>query len=190
MDRKRKANNSPRTGAPKRVRFGNFAEAPTSNEWRAVQTNMRANLRNRRNAIAAARAAAGTVRQYRTLENSLASSRNLSNRIALVNALGAMSNANLLARLQQQNRNNVEKILLENNASILRRARQLQGRNENVRRLDILLLLRSMNNANLRRFLQTGARNHIMNVNTILRQLNTNLLRKMLMMSRGIRRRN
>ena len=74
---------------------------------------------------------------------------NTSNRIALVNTLSAMSNANLLARLAAPNAANIELILRENNANLLRRVRFLQGRRNNVMNINILTELRRLNNNGL-----------------------------------------
>ena len=64
-----------------------------------------------------------------------------------------MSNANLLARLAAPNAANVERILRENNANLLRRVRFLQGRQNNVMNINILSQLRRLNNNGLQRFI-------------------------------------
>jgi hypothetical protein len=191
MDRKRKATNGNGARVPKRLRFGNFVETPSSNAWRTEQNASRARLRARTQAIAAARAA-GTIppRVRRNVGNARAASRNLTNRIELLNRLSSMSNANLLSRFQGQNSSNIERILLENNAPLLRRVRQLQGRNANVQRLSLVLQFRTLNNSNIVRFLQHANRNQLVFANSILSEYNRNLHRKVLDIMRRVRSQN
>jgi hypothetical protein len=91
-----------------------------------------------------------------------------------------MSNANLLARLQAPNRNNVERMIAQDNAPLLRRIRQLQGNNNEVRKVDLLILLRRANNTNLRRLLQMANRNMFAKLNNVLRRYDTNLYSKLM----------
>jgi len=186
MDRKRKANNG-NGGSSKKLRFGNLNEVPTSNAWRAGQAANRAQLRARRENITARRAA-GTIapRAIRTNNQVSANTRALTNRIALLDQLSAMSNANLLARLQAPNRNNVERMIAQDNAPLLRRIRQLQGNNNEVRKVDLLILLRRANNTNLRRLLQMANRNMFAKLNNVLRRYDTNLYRKLMNITAGL----
>jgi len=180
MDRKRKANNG-NGGSSKKLRFGNINEVPTSNAWRAWQEANRELRRSRRENITARRAA-GTLppRVIRTNNQVSANTRGLTNRIALLDQLSSMSNANLLARLQAPNRNNVERMIAQDNAPLLRRIRQLQGNNNEVRKVDLLILLRRANNTNLRRLLQMANRNMFAKLNNVLRRYDTNLYSKLM----------
>jgi hypothetical protein len=182
MDRKRKANNG-NGGSSKKLRFGNINEVPTSNAWRAWQEANRELRRSQRENITARRAA-GTLppRVIRTNNQVSANTRGLTNRIALLDQLSSMSNANLLARLQAPNRNNVERMIAQDNAPLLRRIRQLQGNNNEVRKVDLLILLRRANNTNLKRLLQMSNQSTLAKLNHVLRRYNTNLLFK----ARGI----
>ena len=148
MRRRARNGNDENAPPPRRARFGNLEEIQTSNAWRNYRASQRNAARARTAAVAEARGGAPRVpRRPPNVAQQMAT--NTSNRIALVNTLSAMSNANLLARLAAPNAANIELILRENNANLLRRVRFLQGRRNNVMNINILTELRRLNNNGL-----------------------------------------
>jgi hypothetical protein len=214
MDRKRKANNAPRgilrrpgnnsERSSKHFRWSGVRNIATSNAWRAQQQVLLNQLIAQRAAGAQRAAAAGMVRvnyprsnntsentQSRkrvSAENARTRSNSLRNRIALLNTLSALSNANLLARMQGPNKNNIEKTLLENNASLLQRIKRLQGLNNKAQDLEVLIKLRSYNNNKLFKDLFKWTTPQRQYITRILPLLNMPLWQKILSFDQAISR--
>jgi hypothetical protein len=121
-------------------------------------------------------------------ENARTRSNSLRNRIALLNTLSALSNANLLARMQGPNKNNIEKTLLENNASLLQRIKRLQGLNNKAQDLEVLIKLRSYNNNKLFKDLFKWTTPQRQYITRILPLLNMPLWQKILSFDQAISR--